>query len=89
MSNGAVLLASLNVDHLEVRCTRCPRRGRYRVAHLLAKHGVDIELPALASILAADCEQRAVTDLSQRSDWWLAGLRRVTTAARYWCLKMA
>ena len=61
MSNGAVLLASLNVDHLEVRCTRCPRHGRYRVAHLLAKHGVDIGLPALASLLAADYAQRRAT----------------------------
>ena len=89
MGNKAVLLASLGFDYLEVWCTRCPRRGRYWVASLMAEHGADIGLPALASILAADCPQQAATDLSQRSDWWLAGLRRVTTAARYWCLKMA
>ena len=68
MENGADLLASLGFERLEVSCTRCPRRGRFRVAHLLAKHGADIGLPALASILSADCPHRRATDLSRRCD---------------------
>ena len=68
VGNDAVLLSGLGFDHLEVRCTRCPRRGRFRVASLLAKHGADIGLPALALLLSADCPHRRVTDLSRRCD---------------------
>ena len=75
---GAVALASLAVDHLLVECTRCPRRGRYRVAGLLAEHGADIGLPMLASILSADCPQRRVTDLSRRCDLLFPQLLRAT-----------
>lgn len=68
MALGVVPLASLDVDRLDVRCTRCSRRGRYRVAALLVKHGADIGLRALASLLAVDCQQRLATDLSKRCD---------------------
>jgi hypothetical protein len=56
MPGNVVTLASLvgTLDRLEVQCTRCSRRGRYRLARLIAEHGADTGLPELGSRLSAD-----------------------------------
>ncbi len=36
---------------LDVRCDRCGRAGRYRVATLVERYGLDAGLPAIASAL--------------------------------------
>jgi hypothetical protein len=37
---------------VEVRCSRCERRGRLRLARLIAEHGADAALPILRHALA-------------------------------------
>ena len=39
---------------LEIACRHCDRRGRLRVAKLIAQYGADMRLPELRYILAAD-----------------------------------
>ena len=46
---------------LEIACRHCDRRGRLRVAKLIAQYGADMRLPELRYILAADCP-RVVAD---------------------------
>lgn len=36
-------------------CSKCPRRGRYRLARLAAQYGPDIGLVDLLGKLAGDC----------------------------------
>jgi hypothetical protein len=46
---------------LEIACRHCDRRGRLRVARLIAQHGADMRLTELRYILAADCP-RVIAD---------------------------
>jgi hypothetical protein len=51
--DGAMTLSDVRQPALELICEQCGRRGRYKVARLLAKHG-DAKLPELAAQIA-DC----------------------------------
>ena len=53
MTGGAVTLRHIHGTRamLDVRCDRCGRAGRYRVARLVERHGIDAGLPAIASAL--------------------------------------
>jgi hypothetical protein len=44
MRDGAVTLGDIarQITMLEVACSRCERRGRLRLASLIAQHGVDM-----------------------------------------------
>jgi hypothetical protein len=67
-ATGTVTLGDLagRVDPLEVRCRRCGRHGRLRLARLIADHGAGTGLPDLAVRLAADCPKAAASDLGER-----------------------
>jgi rRNA maturation protein Nop10 len=54
------------MEWLDVRCTRCSRRGRYRLARLIAEHGAETGLPELASRLSADCPNAKAYALHER-----------------------
>ncbi len=43
---------------LEVRCDRCGRTGRYRVATLVETYGLDAGLPAITSALEEGCPRK-------------------------------
>ena len=43
------------IERLEIRCTRCPRRGRVMLDKLIAEHGAGMDLPQLGAVWAADC----------------------------------
>lgn len=60
MPTGALTLGDLRgrLDYLDVACSRCDRRGRYRVDRLIADHGAGKGLPDLAAELASDCPRR-------------------------------
>jgi hypothetical protein len=45
-------------DVLELRCEKCDRYGRFRVAGLIERYGRDMGLPELRGILSADCPSR-------------------------------
>ena len=61
---------------LDVRCTRCDRAGRYRVANLIEQHGADFTLPELRRKLAADCPQAKAHLDRDRCDLVFPGLLR-------------
>ena len=46
------------LDALRVECTKCDRKGRYRVAKLIAKHGRKANMSAWVSDLKGDCPKR-------------------------------
>ena len=67
-ATGAVTLGELagRVDPLKVRCRRCRRHGRLRLARLIADHGAGTGLPDLAVRLAAGCPKAETPDLAER-----------------------
>jgi hypothetical protein len=42
-----------------VTCDKCGRTGRYDLASLIVRHGIDKGLPDLLAELSRDCPQRA------------------------------
>ncbi len=67
-TRGVVTLGELvgRVDRLEVRCMRCERHGRLRLARLIADHGAGTGLRELAERLAAGCPKAETPDLGAR-----------------------
>ena len=63
-ATGAVTLGEQagRVERLEVRCRRCERHGRLRLARLIADHGAGTGLPNLTVRLAAGCPKAAAPD---------------------------
>ena len=60
MPHGALSLGQIaeRLSHLEVRCSRCDRRGRLRLDRLIAQHGAAFPAPELRHLLAGDCPSR-------------------------------
>jgi hypothetical protein len=52
MPRDAVTLADVREPTIEIVCEPCGRRGRYNVERLIAKHGADMRLPELLTIIA-------------------------------------
>ncbi len=55
MATGSLTLSEHPRELVQVVCDRCERKGRYRGARLIAKHGPDIRLPDLLREIAANC----------------------------------
>ncbi len=57
MTSGAVTLRQIHGtrEMLDVRCDRCGRSGRYRVATLVERYGLDTGLPEIAAALEEGC----------------------------------
>jgi len=51
-----------------VACSRCERRGRYRLDSLIARHGADALVRIIVPDLTADCPQRASPAPTERCD---------------------
>ena len=45
---------------VRISCSRCARKGQYRLARLADRYGAEIELPILLGHLAAGCDKRDV-----------------------------
>ena len=54
----SVSLANIatRIDMLEIRCSRCDRIGRHRVARLIEQHGGSMLLPDLRTELVQGCD---------------------------------
>ena len=52
MPSDAITLADVREPTIEILCEPCRRRGRYNVERLIAKHGAEVRLPELLTILA-------------------------------------
>jgi hypothetical protein len=66
---GSVTLSEVasKATHLDVACTRCDRRGRYRLARLVEQFGGDYALPDLGAELA-NCPNRNAAAHGERCD---------------------
>ena len=60
MTSGTVTLRQIHGtrDMLDVRCDRCGRAGRYRVATLVETYGLDAGLPDIASAMEEGCPRK-------------------------------
>ena len=51
-------LSEYSVVTVRIACSRCARKGQYRLARLADKYGSEVEMTVLLSHLAADCTFR-------------------------------
>lgn len=79
MTNGSVSLSEVakRATHVEVACSRCERRGRYRLSRLVARLGEDFPMTDLGSELA-DCPRRNAS-MTERCDVYFPGLVKIMT----------
>lgn len=58
--SGAMVLGDIagKLSMLRVDCTRCDRKGQYRVAKLLATYGPNKSMVELLSEISGDCPKR-------------------------------
>jgi hypothetical protein len=68
VTKQAVTLGDLvgRIERLDVRCSRCARAGRVKLAKLIVEHGAELGLPDLAVRLAGDCPNAGATDPTRR-----------------------
>ena len=62
---------------LTVACSRCERRGRYRLDNLIARHGADAGVRVIVPGLTAGCPQRDSVVLMERCDTLFPGLLKL------------
>ncbi|SAK88227.1 hypothetical protein AWB77_04760 [Caballeronia fortuita] len=76
--NGAILLGELaaRATHLDIECSRCDRKGRYRLAKLVARLGEDFPMTDLGTELA-DCPRRSATAHHERCDVFYPKLAQI------------
>jgi hypothetical protein len=55
----AYTLGELTTEFVYIECRYCPRRGRYRVANIIAKYGADMDGPSFLNAISADCASSA------------------------------
>lgn len=77
MANGSVTLgeAAARASRIEVACSRCDRRGCYRLTKLIASHGEDFRMTDLGAQIA-DCPKRNAS-VGERCDVYFPGLRTI------------
>ena len=78
MSTGSLSLAQISdrLHTLEVRCTKCYRRGRYRTASLVERYGADFAGPDLREKLSADCDTHDAAEY-ERCDLYFPDMLKV------------
>ncbi|MEX3635938.1 hypothetical protein [Paraburkholderia sp. BR14320] len=78
MNKGSVTLGQVaaRATHLEVACTRCERRGRYRLTKLVATLGEDFPMTDLGSEIT-DCPRRNETSANVRCDVYFPDLPKI------------
>jgi hypothetical protein len=67
----------LDVRHLDVACSRCPRRGRMSVARLVEQHGEGTTLQDAVAGINADCPNREAHGVMQQCDIYFLGLGKL------------
>lgn len=60
---GSLILGDLegSLQFVEIRCTKCDRYGRQRVAHLIERYGREARMPDIRHQLSADCPHHNAT----------------------------
>ena len=79
MPSGSLSLAQIAdlLDMVEVRCSKCDRRGRYRTASLVERYGADFAGPDLREKLSAGCERHAAAEY-ERCDLYFPDMLKVS-----------
>jgi hypothetical protein len=74
-ANGSISVGDVaaRASHLDVACSRCDRRGRYRLARLVEQFGADFPMTDLGAELA-NCPRRSATAQGERCDVHFPGL---------------
>jgi len=78
MKKGAVPLGEVaaRATHLDVACTRCERRGRYRLSKLVESLGAEFPMTDLAAEITS-CPRRNATAAHERCDVFFPGLPQI------------
>ena len=81
MATGSLNLAQIAdcMATLAVRCTKCDRRGRYRITTLIERYGPDFAGPDLREKLSVDCEKHDAAEY-ERCDLYFPGMLKTR-----WC----
>ena len=79
MSTGPLTLAQIAdlSPVVEVRCSKCDRRSRYRMSNLIERYGADFAGPDLRDKLSADCEKHDAAEY-ERCDLYFPDMLAVT-----------
>lgn len=56
--NDAYTLGEVRAARVVIECEQCDRRGEWSTQRLIEKHGADMGLPALKTILATCAHQK-------------------------------
>ncbi|SAK63744.1 hypothetical protein AWB80_02913 [Caballeronia pedi] len=77
MTKGSVTLGEVAArsTHIEMACSRCDRRGRYRLVKLVASLGDDFPMTDLGAAIA-NCPRRHAT-VTERCDVYFPGLIKI------------
>ena len=77
MANGSITLGEVaaRASHIEVACSRCERRGHYRLSKLVASLGEDFPMTDLGGKVS-DCAKWNAP-VSERCDVYFPGLRDI------------
>lgn len=57
-SNGAYTLGEVRANRIVIECEQCQRRGEWATQRLIEKHGADMGLPGLKSMLVSCAHQK-------------------------------
>jgi len=76
--NGSILLGELaaRASHIGIECSRCDRKGRYRIAKLVARLGEHFPMTDLGAELA-DCPRRSATAHHEQCDVFFPKLPQI------------
>ncbi|WP_045455764.1 hypothetical protein [Caballeronia cordobensis] len=79
MANGSIDLDEIaaRATHIEVACSRCERRGRYRLSRLVARLGEYFPITDFGSE-TADCPRQNAT-ATERCDVYFPNLVKIMT----------
>ena len=79
MSSGSLSLAQIAglLNVVNVRCTKCDRRGLYRIATLIERYGANFAGPDLRDRLSAGCERHAAAEY-ERCDLYFPDMIKVS-----------
>lgn len=78
MPSGSLSLAQIaeRLTVVNVRCTKCDRRGRCRIATLIERYGADFAGPDLRENLSEGCERHGAAEY-ERCDLYFPDMLRV------------
>ena len=78
MPSGSLSLAQIAelMTVVNVRCTKCDRRGRYRITTLIKRYGADFAGPDLREKLSEGCERHGAAEY-ERCDLYFPDMLRV------------